>query len=64
MQPLARSSHSVAVVEPWETVRDFSMSVVGPNSGEVLVGGVGLSLEGWDGTHRLGSRQFSCRGGQ
>lgn len=34
MQPLARLSHSVAVLEPEETVRDFSMSVVLPNSGE------------------------------
>jgi hypothetical protein len=32
MQPLARLSHSVAVLSPDETVRDFSMSVVLPNS--------------------------------
>jgi hypothetical protein len=33
MQPLARLSHSVAVLEPEETVRGFSRSVVLPNSG-------------------------------
>lgn len=35
MQPLARSSHSVAVVAPpsEETLMDFSTSVVLPNSG-------------------------------
>jgi hypothetical protein len=33
MQPFARLSHSVAVVEPEETVRGFSRSVVLPNSG-------------------------------
>lgn len=32
MQPLARSSHSVAVLEPEETVSGFSRSVVLPNS--------------------------------
>jgi hypothetical protein len=33
MQPLARLSHSVAVLEPEETVSGFSRSVVLPNSG-------------------------------
>lgn len=33
MQPLARLSHSVAVLEPEETVRGSSRSVVLPNSG-------------------------------
>jgi hypothetical protein len=32
MQPLARLSHSVAVLEPEETVRGSSRSVVLPNS--------------------------------
>jgi len=32
MQPLARSSHSSACWSSWETVRDFSMSVLLPNS--------------------------------
>jgi hypothetical protein len=39
MQPLARLSHSVAVLEPEETVRGSSRSVVLPNSERgVLVG--------------------------
>jgi hypothetical protein len=38
MQPLARLSHSVAVLEPEETVRGFSRSVVLPNSGRRDVG--------------------------
>lgn len=33
MQPLARLSHSVAVLSPEFTVRGFSRSVVLPNSG-------------------------------
>lgn len=36
MQPLARLSHSVAVLEPEETVRGSSRSVVLPNSGGVV----------------------------
>jgi hypothetical protein len=38
MQPFARLSHSVAVVEPEETVRGFSRSVVLPNSGGKTLG--------------------------
>lgn len=43
MQPLARLSHSVAVLEPEETVRGSSRSVVLPNSegGSVSLGGFG-----------------------
>jgi hypothetical protein len=44
MQPLARLSHSVAVLEPEETVRGFSRSVVLPNSGKVLDDGVEIYL--------------------
>lgn len=36
MQPLARLSHSVAVLEPEETVRGSSRSVVLPNSEGVV----------------------------
>ena len=38
MQPFARSSHSVDEVLFWLTVKDFSMSVVLPNSSEIVLG--------------------------
>lgn len=36
MQPLARGIHEVVCAESWEMVRDFSMSVVFPNSETVV----------------------------
>lgn len=44
MQPLARLSHSVAVLEPEETVRGSSRSVVLPNSGRAELAGCVLGI--------------------
>jgi hypothetical protein len=41
MQPLAREIHSSVEVPDWETVRDFSMSAVLPNSVIKKLEGVG-----------------------
>lgn len=52
MQPLARLSHSVAVLEPEETVRGSSRSVVLPNSLKTMLVGVLCASGAWVGEVR------------
>jgi hypothetical protein len=64
MQPLAREIHSSVEVPDWETVRDFSMSAVLPNSVIKKLEGVGKGGSGGMCTSRLGGRRCVSRVGR